>query len=241
MSFLKALGYTFTRNFDYEHPSVISTGWSRAVRLSSLNEKYTKENLIKRFRWNHDHMEQIKYRPPKMKRMPLLEFERYMQEAAQMDGLQLVFALMVELFKICTGNNVQEVDSRPLSPMIRAEASKADKYMEEYWLLRDHYIESPQELLSFQQNTAARIAELEQKRYELRLKLRRVKTPEEETALKEQCKELTKKMTPLRKQLKISLRIEQHTPRIKGLLDAEREIELKNNGLIQKKDKTRTR
>ena len=67
--------------------------------------------------------------------------------------------------------------------------------MEEYWLLRDHYIESPQELLSFQQNKAAQIAELEQKRYELRLRIRRVKTPEEEASLKEQCKELTKKMT----------------------------------------------
>ena len=241
MSFLKALGYTFTRNFNYEHPAVISAGWSRSVRLSSMNEKYTKENLYKRFRWNHDHMEQIKYRPPKMKRKPMLDFERQMREAAQMDGLQLLFAIIVEMFKICTGNNVQEADSRPVSPMIRTEASKAEKYMEEYWLLRDHYIESPQELLSFQQNTAARIAELEQKRYELRLKLRRVKTPEKEAALKEQCKELTKKMTPLRKQLKISLRIEQHTPRIKDLLDAEREIELKNNGLIQKKDKTRTR
>ena len=95
--------------------------------------------------------------------------------------------------------------------------------------------------MSFQQNKAAQIAELEQKRYELRLRIRRVKTPEEEASLKEQCKELTKKMTPLRKQLKISLRIEQHIPRIKELLDAEREIELKNNGLIQKKDKTRTR
>ena len=68
-----------------------------------------------------------------------------------------------------------------------------------------------------------------------------MKTPEEDASLKEQCKELTKKMNPLRKQLKISLRIEQHIPRIKELLDAEREIELKNNGLIQKKEKTRTR
>ena len=241
MSYLKALGYTFTRNFDYDHPAVISAGWSRSVRLSSLNEKYTKEKLYKRFRWNHDHMEQIKYRPPKMKRKPMLDFERQMREAAQMDGLQLLFAIIVEMFKICTGSNVQETENRPLSPMIRAEASKADKYMEEYWLLRDHYIESPQELLSFQQDTAARIAELEQKRYELRLKLRRVKTPEDEASLKEQCKELTKKMTPLRKQLKISLRVEQHIPRIKELLDAEREVELNNNGLIQKKDKTRTR
>ena len=176
-----------------------------------------------------------------MKRKPMLDFAQQMREAEQMDGLQLLFAIIVELFKICTGNNVQEADNRPVSPMIRAEASKADKYMEEYWLLRDHYIESPQELLSFQQDTAARIAELEQKRYELRLKIRRVKTTEEEASLKEQCKELTKKMTPLRNQLKISLRIEQHIPRIKELLDAEREIELKNNGLIQKKDKSRTR
>ena len=241
MSFLKALGYTFTRNFNYEHPAVISAGWSRAVRLSSLSEKYTKENIYKRLRWNHERMEQIKYRPPKMKRKPMLEFEQHMREAAQMDGLQLLFAIIVELFNICTGNNVQGSENRPVSPMIRAEASKADKYMEEYWLLRDHYIESPQELLSFQQDTAAHIAELEQKRYELRLKLRRVKTPEEEVSLKEQCKELTKKMTPLRKRLKISLRIEQHIPRIKELLDAEREVELNNNGLIQKKDKTRTR
>ena len=187
MAFLKALGYTFTRNFDYEHPAVISAGWSRAVRLSSLNERYTKENLINRFRWNREHIEQIKYRPPKMKRKPMLDFAQQMREAEQMDGLQLLFAIIVELFKICTGNNVQEADNRPVSPMIRAEASKADKYMEEYWLLRDHYIESPQELLSFQQDTAARIAELEQKRYELRLKIRRVKTTEEEASLKEQC------------------------------------------------------
>lgn len=114
VAYLKALGYTFTRNFDYEHPSVISTGWSRAVRLSSLNEKYTKENLIKRFRWNREHIEQIKYRPPKMKRKPMLEFEQHMREAAQMDGIQLLFAIIVEMFKICTGNNVQEAENRPV-------------------------------------------------------------------------------------------------------------------------------
>ena len=241
MAYMKTLGYTFTRDFRYDHPSVISSGWSRSVRLSSLGDRYSKENLINRFRWNYDHIGQIKFNPPKSKRKPLLDFEYQMREAAQMDGLQLLFAIIVELFKICTGNNVQEADNRPLSPMIRTEASKADKYMEEYWLLRDHFIESPQELLSFQQNKAAQIAELEQKRYELRLRIRRVKTPEEEASLKEQCKELTKKMNPLRKQLKISLRIEQHIPRIKELLDAEREIELKNNGLIPKKEKTRTR
>jgi hypothetical protein len=238
---LKALGYTFTRNFNYEHPAVIADGWARPIRLSSLSERYTKENLWKRFNWNYDHINQIKFKPPKIKRAPILALEYQMRKAMQMDELQLLFALIVEIFKICTGNNVQEADNRPVSPMVRIEASKADKYMEEYWFLRNHSIVSPKDLLSFQQDTSTYIANLEKKRYELRLKLRRVKTTEEEISLKEKCKELTKEITPLRKQLKISLRIEQHIPRIKELLVAEREVELKNNGLIQKKDKTRTR
>ena len=238
---LKALGYTFTRNFNYEHPAVIADGWARPIRLSSLNERYTKENLWKRFNWNYDHINQINFNPPKIKRTPILALEHQMRKAMKMDELQLLFALIVEMFKICTGNNVQKADNRPVSPMVRIEASKADKYMEEYRFLRYHGIDSPKDLLSFQQDTSAYIANLEKKRYELRLKLRRVKTTEEEISLKEKCKELTKEITPLRKQLKISLRIKQHIPRIKELLVAEREVELKNNGLIQKKDKTRTR
>ncbi len=241
MAFLKALGYTFTRDFRYDHPAVISAGWSRPVRISSLGKSYSKENLINRFRLNFDHVEQLKFNPPKTKRQPFLDFEYQMQEAAKMDGLQLLFAIIIELFKICTSNNIQEADNRPLSPMVRVEASKAEKYMEEYKLLCDNAIESLKELLSFQENKAERIAELEQERYTLRLRLRRVKTPEEEASLKEECKELTRKITPLRKELRISLGIEQHIPRIKELLDAELEIELKNNGLTQKKDKTRTR
>ena len=91
--------------------------------------------------------------------------------------------------------------------------------------------------MSFQENLSARISELEQERYALRLKLRRVKTPEDDAALKAQAKELTKQITPLRKELKVALRIEEHIPKIKELLDAERNIEMKRNNLIKKKER----
>ena len=52
-----------------------------------------------------------------------------------------------------------------------------------------------------------------------------------------QAKELTKQITPLRKELKVALRIEEHIPRIKELLDAERNIELKHNSLVKKKER----
>ena len=235
--YLKTLGYRFERDFYYDHPSVIADGWKRAIRISSLGENYTKERIRERCRENQvgPIMNTI-YNAP-YKRKPLLVIEYEWRRFERMDTVQVLFALFIELLKICTGNNIEEKHNRPLSPIMRAEVQKLDKYIEEYKLLCDNHIESPKELLSFQENLSARISVLEQERYALRLKLRRVKTPEEDTALKEQAKEITKQITPLRKELKVALRIEEHIPRIKELLDAERNIELKHNGLVKKKER----
>ena len=235
--YLKCLGYRFERDFRYEHPSVIADGWKRAVRITSLGEKYSWEAMHEKLVANQRLPELYVLITPKWKRAPLLNFEHYLRQAQRKDTVTLLFELFIEILKLCTGNNIQETDNRPLSPMMRAEVQKLDKYIEEYKLLCDNHIESPKELLSFQENLSARIFELEQERYALRLKLRRVKSSEEDAALKAQAKELTKQIAPLRKELKVALRIEEHIPRIKELLDAERNIELKHNGLVKKKER----
>lgn len=235
--YLKSLGYRFVRDFYYEHPSVIADGWERAVRIDRLGENYTKERIAERLRENRDNPEIYVFIAPKRNRQPLLRIEYEIRQAQRKDTVQLLFEIFIELVKICTGNNIEQQNNRPLSPMMRAEVEKLDKYIEEYKLLCDNHIESPKEFLSFQENLSARIFALEQERYALRLKLRRVKTPEEDVALKEQAKEITARITPLRKELKVALRIEEHMPRIKELLDAERNIELKHNGLTIKKER----
>ena len=234
---MKNLGYRFERDFYYEHPSVIADGWKRAIRISSLGENYTKERIKERCRENQvgPIMTTI-YNAP-YKRKPLLVIEYEWRRLERMDTVQVLFALFIELLKICTGNNIEEKHNRPLSPMMRAEVQKLDKYIEEYKLLCDNHIESPKELLSFQENLSARISELEQERYALRLKLRRAKTPEEDAALKLQAKEITKQLTPLRKQTDIAKRIEGHIPKIHELLEQEGNIEMKRNNLIKKKER----
>ena len=235
--YLKCLGYRFERDFRYEHPSVIADGWKRPIRISGLGEKYSREAMRQKLVANQRFPELYVLITPKWKRAPLLNFEYQLRQAQRKDTVQLLFELFIEILKLCTGSNIQEADNRPLSPMMRAEVQKLDKYIEEYKLLCDNNIESPKELLSFQENLSARISELEQERYALRLKLRRVKTPEEDVALKEQAKEITKHITPLRKELKVAQRIEEHIPKIHELLDAERNIELKHNGLTIKKER----
>lgn len=235
--YLKTLGYRFERDFYYDHPSVYAEGWKRAVRISSLGERYSKERIREQCRENQRKPELYAFVTPAWKRRPLLVLERERYTSGWDDTIIVLFELFIELLKICIVGNTQEYDNRPVSPMMRAEMRKLDQYIEEYNLLCDNNLNSPKKLLSFQENLSSRISELEQERYALRLKLRRVKTPEEDAALKVQAKELTKQITPLRKELKVALRIEEHIPRIKELLDAERNIELKHNSLVKKKER----
>ncbi len=235
--YLKTLGYRFERDFRYEHPSVIADGWQRAVRISSLGKQYTRESMREKLVDNQRKPELYVLVTPKWKRSPLLTFEYQLQQAQRKDTVQLLFELFIEILKLCTGSNIQEADNRPLSPMMRAEVQKLDKYIEEYKLLCDNHIESPKELLSFQEDLSDRIAALEQERYTLRLKIRRAKTPEDDAALKEQAKGITKQITPLRKQRDIAMRIEGHIPKIHELLEQEHNIEMKHNNLKLKKER----
>ena len=235
--YLKTLGYRFERDFYYDHPSVYAEGWKRAVRISSLGEQYSKERIRERCRENQRKPELYAFVTPAWKRRPLLVLERERYISGWDDTIIVLFELFIELLKICIVGNTQEYDNRPVSPMMRAEMRKLDRYIEEYNLLCDNNLDSPKKLLNFQENLSSRISELEQERYALRLKLRRVKTPEEDTALKEQCKEITKKITPSRKELRIALRIEEHISKIKALLDAERNIEMKRNDLNKNKER----
>ena len=239
--YLKTLGYRFERDFYYDHPSVYAEGWKRAVRISSLGEQYSKERIRERCRENQRKPELYAFVTPAWKRRPLLVLERERYISGWDDTIIVLFELFIELLKICIVGNTQEYDNRPVSPMMRAEMRKLDRYIEEYNLLCDNNLDSPKKLLNFQENLSSRISELEQERYALRLKLRRVKTPEEDAALKEQCKEITKKITPLRKEYKIAIRIEEHIPKIKALLDAERNIEMKRNNLNKNKERGKER
>ena len=239
--YLKTLGYRFERDFYYDHPSVYADGWKRAVRISSLGEQYSKERIRERCLENQRKPELYAFVTPAWKRRPLLVLERERYISGWDDTIIVLFELFIELLKICIVGNTQEYDNRPVSPMMRAEMRKLDRYIEEYNLLCDNNLDSPKKLLNFQENLSSRISELEQERYALRLKLRRVKTPEEDAALKEQCKEITKKITPLRKELRIAMRIEEHIPKIKALLDAERNIEMKRNNLNKNKERGKER
>ena len=224
--YLENLGYEVRGDVDSPNLSVIAEGWQRPVRLKSLGPKYTPDAIKERLLRNLDNRDLYWIAIPERRRAPLLIIEYHLRQADKMDGLQLTFAIFTELLKIYTGNNLlAENKQLPLSPMLREEVRKLDKYIEDYKLLCDCHIDTAEELFAFREDIDAQIEELKQEREHIRNKIRRA--PEsEKPELKLQAKAVTQKMDPLRKQQRIAKRIaERSIPKVENLLAMERQQE----------------
>ena len=224
--YLENLGYEVRGDVDSPNLSVIAEGWQRPVRLKSLGPKYTPDAIKERLLRNLDDRNLYWIAIPEKRRAPLLVIEYNLRQAGKMDGLQLTFAIFTELLKICTGNNLlAENKHLPLSPLLREEVRKLDKYIEDYKLLCDCHIDTAEELFAFREDIDAQIDQLKAEREHIRNKIRRA--PEsEKPELKLQAKAVTQKMDPLRKQQRSAKRIaERSIQRVENLLAIERQQE----------------
>ena len=186
---------------------------------------YTKEKLNEALSKNYRDYTFIARRNanPVRRATPLLYLEIEFRKVQHMDGIQLTFAIFVELLRLCTGR-VNEQKNRPLSPMLREEVRKLDQYIEDYKLLCAENIGTAEELSLFSEDLQQKISELEAQRNSIRNRIRRA-APEDAAKLKKQAMEITKQITPLRKQLKSARRIEERSQVIPVLLEQERQME----------------
>lgn len=222
---LVSLGYVYSRDDSHREPSVMAPGWKRPVRLSSIG--YTAEVLNEWLDENRRDNYFYHYwnANPMKKATPLLIIEQNYRKAQHMDGVTLTFAIFIELLRLCTGEVAQQ-RARPLSPMLREEVRKLDQYIDDYKLLCTENIGTAEELSAFREDISGQIRDLEVQREQIRNRIRRA--PEEDKpALKEQAKDITVQMTPLRKQLRQAERIMERSEKIFALLTQERQMETK--------------
>jgi len=223
--YLEGLGYQFTRDRNGNHPALIATGWQRAVRLDRLGEKYTPDAIRDRLIDNQRLPELYVTHYPAKRRTPLMELEREMKRLGRMSSIELIFELFVALLKLCTGTNLSENKSVPLSPQLREEVRKMDQYAEDTRLLCKYHIGTAEELSAFREETIQKIRGLEQERSAIYNKIRRAAEPEK-IQLKEQAKVISQQIAPLRKELKCTDRIwDRSLDRVKTLLEQERQME----------------
>ena len=216
---LKDMGYEICRDENFSHYSVKETGWQRAVRLDRLGKEYTPEAIRARLLDNQRHIGYVPFHKPKY--TPLLTLEIEYRKIQRMDGIQILFALVIELCRLVTGNNITPETPRPLSPAMRQEIVKLDKTLKEYQFLCGNNIDSPQELVSFISEKRGQISDLEKERQSIYNRNRHKKSGE----LNAQAREISAKIKPLRAELSLAKAVLEKIPKLEEVIEAERQAE----------------
>lgn len=216
---LKDMGYEIKRDESFAHYSVKAPSWQRAVRLDRLGKEYTPQAIRERLLDNQRYVGYVPFHKPKY--TPLLVLEIEYRKMQRMDGIQVMFALIIELCRLITGNNISPAAPRPLSPEMRQEVVNLNKTLDEYKFLCEKQIDSPQELVSFISDKREQISALEQER-QLVYNHNRHKKSE---TLNSEARDITAKIKPLRKELTTAKAILEKIPRFEKLLQTERQME----------------
>ena len=108
---------------------------------------------------------------------------------------------------------------------LRYEMKDFKHYLSDYHFMRNNNIETLQDLHNDIETTKEEISALERQRRDTDNKRRRAKTPGDILIFKEQRKELTKQITPLRKRLKQAEKIWDKSPHLLELVKQEHSLE----------------
>ncbi len=216
---LKDMGYEIRRDERFAHYSVKASDWQRAIRLDRLGKEYTPQAIRERLLDNQSYVGYVPFQKPKY--APLLTLEIEYRRMMRMDGMQVLFALVIELCRLITGNNITKDTPRPLSPAMRQEVVKLDRTLKEYKFLCENHIDSPQELVSFISEKREQISALERERQSIYNRNRHKKSED----LSAEARAISAKIKPLREELSLAKAVAEKIPKLKEVLETERQAE----------------
>lgn len=222
------MGYTFNRNIMMKHPSVTAKGWQRPIRIDSLGDDYTTDKIKERVMQNgffvSSFMKSERVYKSKPRHTPLMELEYQLRRVKYMDTIEAIFYLLLELLK---PSKPTPYYKPPLSPAMRREIQKFERYQKQFRLLHDERINTVPELEAFIEKLSIQIYELEEERSKTDNKRRRAKTDEETKAYYDEIRGISAQIKPIRDKLKIAKAALESVPKLQQLLDIERGMEEK--------------
>ena len=236
---LKGLGYKIVRDDNYEHITIITDGWKRPVHLDSLGANYTIDAIERRLDHNR-HSENCYVAIYHAKKSPLLKLEQELEFSINHSHdtatvlIDTVFYILLQLLKLTRDIDAWGEGGQAHSPLLREALTFEWQLEKEYFFLKDHWLRTVSDVIAFCREKESEIAALEAERYKIRNSNRRPKTSQERQEKLQAAREITKKINPLREQLKIADSALERFPKVWDLLKTEHDIEI--NALTKTND-----
>lgn len=237
---LRGLGYKIVRDNNYEHITIIADGWKRPVRLDSLGANYTIDAIERRLAHNR-HSENSYFAIYRSKKSPLLQLERELEFSINHSHdtatvlIDTVFYIILQLLKLTRDIDAWGEGGQAHSPLLREALTFERQLEKEFFFLKNNNINTVDELTRFCREKESEITALETERSKIRNSNRRPKTPQERQEKLQAAREITKKITPLREQLKMADSALERFPKVWSLLKTEHDIEI--NSLTKTNEK----
>lgn len=213
------MGYRFNRGIFNEYPSIFVPGRSKPIRLKSFGEEYTRQMLLERINAN-------RYtRPLKIKfYFPIYRIYGK-RKPTWADSLYTLFDTLLTILELMLIK--PEEKQVPISPELRFEIQKLDKYIKQQEFLTVYKLETVEELSSFADTLQNRMDKLLEKRKQLDNKIRRAATPEIEAEYKAERRKLSGQLAVIREDIATAKDIEKESSRLVRILENEYALEVK--------------
>lgn len=213
------MGYRFNRGIFNEYPSIFVPGRSKPIRLKSFGEDYTRQRILERIYAN-------RYtRPLKIKfYFPIYRIYGK-RKPTWADSLYTLFDTLLTILELMLAK--PEEKQVPISPELRFEIQKLDKYIKQQEFLTVYKIETVEELSSFADTLQNRMDKLLEKRKQLDNKIRRAATPEIEAEYKAERRKLSGQLAVIREDIATAKDIEKESSRLVRILENEYALEVK--------------
>ena len=213
------MGYRFNRGIFNEYPSIFVPGRSKPIRLKSFGEEYTRQKILERIYAN-------RYtRPLKIKfYFPIYRIYGK-RKPTWADSLYALFDTLLTILELMLAK--PEEKQVPISPELRFEIQKLDKYIKQQEFLTVYKLETVEELSSFADTLQNRMDKLLEKRKQLDNKIRRAATPEIEAEYKAERRKLSGQLAVIREDIATAKDIEKESSRLVRILENEYALEVK--------------
>ena len=223
------MGYRFNRGIFNEYPSIFVPGRSKPIRIKSFGEEYTRQRLLERINAN-------RYtRPLKIKfYFPIYRIYGK-RKPTWADSLYTLFDTLLTILELMLAK--PEEKQVPISPELRFEIQKLDKYIKQQEFLTVYKLETVEELSSFADTLQNRMDKLLETRKQLDNKIRRAATLEIEAEYKAERRKLSGQLAVIREDIATAKDIEKESSRLVRILENEYALEVKQK--IKNREKER--
>ena len=208
-------------------PTIRSQGMKYPVNFRRLGSEYEWAALRRRVYAN----EHPVYHPPILLKTAAMRYRGRFCEMKKITGLHALYLHFLYKMGILPNGRRR----RPLSPEMRREVMKIDSYTQQMKLLTAHSICTVGELLSYREDCQSKMDTLIKARSRLDNRRRYCKESEKKEEFSKQRKDLTALISAYRKDIRLTVGIEQNTEHMKEL------IRLVNEQLRLRSGKTRER